>query len=55
MATALDELLEDDLRRQRLRASAREQSRHFDSADMSRRNLELWEGLATRRRASSDS
>ena len=55
IARALDDLLEDDLRRQRLRASAREQSRHFDSADMSRRNLELWEGLATRRRASSDS
>ena len=46
VAAALDELLEDDVRRERLRMAARERRLRFDAAEMHRRNLDLWSELA---------
>jgi glycosyltransferase involved in cell wall biosynthesis len=52
VAAALDELLSDELKRERLRAAAREQRLRYDASEMHRRNLDLWDALARVRAAS---
>jgi glycosyltransferase involved in cell wall biosynthesis len=49
LADALDGLLEDDVRRDALRAAARERRVRYDAAEMLRRNLDLWDELARER------
>jgi glycosyltransferase involved in cell wall biosynthesis len=52
VAAALGDLLEDDRRRERLRAAARERRLRFGAAEMHRRNMDLWSELAAARAAS---
>jgi glycosyltransferase involved in cell wall biosynthesis len=49
LADAIDSLLGDAARRQRLGEAARTRSGSFDLASTMRQNLELWSGLAVRR------